>query len=244
MRRRLLPLLVGLLALATGACQVSLTAGVEVNRDGTGRVVAGVGLDDQALREVGELATALRLDDVRAAGWQVDAPRAEGDGLTWIRASKPFSDPEQVPAILAELNGPGGPFRDFAVTRTESLTRTKVTFTGTVDLAAGLTGLADPELTAALGDVDLGLDPDGLRTRFGDRLKIRATAGLPGEVTTNAPARDKGRALWTPELGQTVRLEASSSAFRVDPRLPIVAGTTLLLAVALLVVLLRRRRSH
>ena len=244
MRRRLLPLVVALLAWATSACQVSLTAGVDVNRDGSGRVVAGLGLDDEALQEVGDLATALRLDDVRAAGWLVEAPRKEGDGLTWVRASKPFTEPEQVPAIVAELNGPSGPFRDFTVTRTKSLTRAKTTFTGTVDLAAGLTGLADPELTAALGDINLGLDPDGLRTRFGDRLKVQAAARLPGELTTNAPARDGGRALWAPELGQTIRLEASSSSFRVDPRLPIAAGAALLLAVALLAVLLRRRRRR
>ena len=244
MRRRLLPLLVALLAWATSACQVTLTAGVDVNRDGTGRVVAGVGLDDEALREVGDLATGLRLDDVRAAGWLVDAPRKEGDGLTWVRASKPFTEPEQVPAIVAELNGAGGPFRDFRVIRTKSLTRTETTFTGTVDLAGGLTGLSDPELVAALGDVDLGLDVDGLRARFGDRIKIRATAGLPGEITTNAPARDGGRAVWAPELGQTVQLEASSSAFRVDPRLPITAGAALLVAMVLLVVLLRRRRRR
>lgn len=242
MRRRLLPLVVALLAWATGACQVSLTAGVDVGRDGSGRVVAGVGLDDEAVSEVGDLATALRLDDVRAAGWQVEAPRKEGDGLTWVRAAKPFTAPEQVPAIVAELNGPTGPFRDFTLTRSKSLTRTKTTFTGTVDLAAGLRGLVDPELTAALGDVDLGLDPDGLRTRFGDRLKVQATAGLPGEMTTNAPAREGGRALWPASLGETVRLEASSHAFRVDPRLPIAAGAALLLAVTLLAVLLRRRR--
>jgi hypothetical protein len=242
MRRRLLPLLVGLLAWAAGACQVNLTAGVDVNRDGTGRVVAGLGLDDEAVREVGDLGTALRLDDVRAAGWLVDAPRKEGDGLTWVRASKPFTEPEQVAGIVAELNGPSGPFRDFTVTRTKSLTRTKTTFTGTVDLAGGLTGLADPELTAALGDIDLGLDPDALRTRFGDRLKVQAAAGLPGEITTNAPARDGGRALWAPELGQTVQLEASSSAFRVDPRLPVTAGAVLLVAAGLLAVVLRRRR--
>jgi predicted small secreted protein len=243
MRRRLLPALVALLAWATAACQVTLTAGVDVNRDGTGRVTAGVGLDDEAVKEVGDLATGLRLDDVRAAGWEVEPPRKEGDGLTWLRASKPFTEPEQVPAILAELNGPGGPFRDFTVTRTKSLTRSKVTFTGTVDLAAGLAGLADPELTAVLGDVDLGLDPDGLRTRFGDRLKVQASVRLPGDMTTNAPAREGGRALWAPELGQTVLLEASSSSFQLDPRLLIAAGAALLLAIALLAVLVRRRRS-
>ena len=244
MRRRLLPALVALLAWVTAACQVTLTAGVDVNRDGTGRVTAGVGLDEEAVKEVGDLGSALRLDDVRAAGWQVDPPRKEGDGLTWLRASKPFTEPEQVPAILAELNGPGGPFRDFTVTRTKSLTRSKVTFTGTVDLAAGLAGLADPELTAALGEVDLGLDPDGLRTRFGDRLKVEASAGLPGDLTTNAPARDGGRALWAPELGQTVLLEASSSSFRLDPRLLMTAGAAFLVAATLLALLLRRRPSR
>jgi predicted small secreted protein len=244
MRRRLLPALVALLAWATAACQVTLAAGVDVNRDGTGRVTAGVGLDDEAVKEVGDLGSALRLDDVRAAGWQVEPPRKEGDGLTWLRASKPFTEPEQVPAILAELNGPAGPFRDFTVTRTKSLTRSKVTFTGTVDLAAGLTGLADPELTAALGDVDLGLDPDGLRARFGDRLKVQAAVGLPGDLTTNAPARDGGHALWAPELGQTVLLEASSSSFRLDPRLLVAAGAALLIAATLLALLLRRRRAR
>ncbi|HUR22613.1 MAG TPA: hypothetical protein VMZ73_01955, partial [Acidimicrobiales bacterium] len=107
--------LVALLAWATTACQVTLAAGVDVARDGTGRVTAGLGLDADALKEVGDSATALRLDDVRQAGWQVEAPRKEDDGLTWFRASKPFSDPEQVPAILAELNGAAGPFRDFSV---------------------------------------------------------------------------------------------------------------------------------
>ncbi len=246
MPRRLLPLLVALLAWAGTACQVTLAAGVDVARDGTGRVTAALGLDADALKEVGDPATALRLDDVRQAGWQVDAPRKEDDGLTWFRASKPFSEPDQVPAILAELNGPDGPFRDFRIVRTRSLTRSRTTFTGTVDLTRGLAGLADPELTTALDDVPLGLDVDGLRGRFGDKVgntvKVRATAGLPGKVDTNAPARDGGRALWAPELGQTVQLEASSEALRIDPLIPIAAGAALVFVVVLLVVLRRRRR--
>jgi hypothetical protein len=150
-----------------------------------------------------------------------------------------------VPAILAELNGPDGPFRDFRVVRTRSLTRSTTSFTGTLDLSRGLAGLSDPTLDTALGDVPLGLDVDGLRARFGDEVndtvKVRVTAGLPGEVATNAPARDGSRALWAPELGQTVQLEASSRAFRVDPLIPISAALALA-AVAVLFVVLRRRR--
>ena len=246
MRRRLLPLLVALLAWATSACQVTLAAGVDVARDGSGRVTAGLGLDADAVEELGDVGTALRVDDVRQAGWQVEGPRKEDDGLTWVRASKPFADAEQVPVILAELNGADGPFRDFRVVRTKSLTRSSTTFTGTLDLSRGLAGLSDPDLTAALGDVDLGLDTEGLRGRFGDALArtvtVRATAGLPGKVVTNAPARAGGRALWAPEVGQTIQLEASSEALRIDPVIPVGAGLGLVLGVTSAVVLVRRRR--
>lgn len=243
MRRRLLPVLLALLAWATAACQITLTAGVDVNRDGTGRVTAGVGLDDAAVREVGDLATALRLDDVRAAGWAVEPARREGDGLTWVRAAKPFADPAEVPAIVAELNGPDGPFRDFRVERTRSLTRSRTIFTGTVDLAAGLAGLADAELVSAVGDFNLGLDAAGLQARFGDRLRVEAAVGLPGEVEANAPGRGPGgRPRWAPGLGETVRMEATGQAFALDPRLPIAAGAALVAAIVALVVLARRLR--
>lgn len=246
MPRRLFPVLVALVAWAATACQVTLAAGVDVDRDGSGRVTAGLGLDADAVKEVGDLATALRVDDLRQAGWQVEEPRKEGDGLTWVRAAKPFADPEQAATVVAELNGPDGPFRDFRVAHTESLTRSRVTFTGTLDLSRGLAGLSDPELAGTLGDVDLGLDLDGLRRRFGDDLsksvKVQVTAGLPGKVTTNAPARDGERAKWATELGQAVRLEASSEALRIDPVVPIAAGAGLAVATAALVVVLRRRR--
>jgi len=246
MKRRLLSLLVALLAWSASACQVTLDAGVDVARDGSGRVTAGLGLDADAVRELGDVATTLRIDDVRRAGWQVDGPRREDDGLTWVRASKPFADAGQVPVILAELNGADGPFRDFRVVRTKSLTRSSTTFTGTLDLSRGLAGLSDPDLTDALGDVDLGLDVKGLRDRFGDALGrtviVRATAGLPGKLVTNAPAQEGGRALWAPDVGQAVQLEASSEALRIDPVIPAGAGVVLVLALMSVVILVRRRR--
>lgn len=242
MSRRLLPVLVALLAWAASACQVTIAAGIDVERNGTGRVTAGLGLDADAVNEVGDPATALRVDDLRQAGWQVEGPRREDDGRTWVRASKPFDNPDQAAAVVAELNGPDGPFRDFRIVRSRSLTRSKTVFTGTLDLSRGLAGLSDPELATALGDVDLGLDLEGLRRRFGDKLKIQATAGLPGKVTTNAPARDGDRALWAPELGQTIQLEASSTAFRFDPVIPAAAGAMLVLSAIALVVAVRRRR--
>ncbi len=247
MSRRFLPVLVALLAWAATACHVTIAAGIDVARDGSGRVTAGVGLDADALQEVGDPSTALRVDDIRRAGWEVEGPKKEDDGLTWVRASKPFADPEQAAAAMAELTGPDGPFRDLRLVRTKSLTRSKTTFTGTLDLSGGLGGLSDPDLTTALGDVELGLDVEGLRRRFGDALArtltVQFTAGLPGKVTTNAPGHDGGRARWSPELGQTARMEASSEALRINPAIPIgAAAAVVVLAVALVVVLRRRRR--
>lgn len=248
MPRARLAVLAALLAWATAACQVTLATGIEVERDGSGRVTAGVGLDAAALAELGDPAAGLSADDLRRAGWEVQGPRKEDDGLTWVWASKSFAGPEEAAAVLAELSGPDGPFRDFRLVRTKSLTRSTTTFTGTVDLSRGLTGLSDPELAGALGDVDIGLDLDGLRRRFGDDLaravRVEVTAGLPGKVTTNAPARDGGRARWAPELGQTLQLEASGSALRVDPRLIAAAGGALAVVAAGLLLALRRRRRR
>lgn len=246
MSRRLL-VLVALLAWVATACQVDLVGGVDVNRNGTGRVTAAVGLDADAAKELGDVAAALRVDDLRQAGWKVAGPRKEDDGLTWVRAAKPFSGPDQAQATMAELAGPNGPFRDFRLTRTKSLLRSTTTFTGTLDLTGGLSGLSDPGLTERLGDVDLGLDLDGLRRRFGDDLgrsvKVEVTAGLPGKVLTNAPARRSGRALWSPDLGQSVRMQASSTALKVAPAL-VAAGAALFLVPGIAVTVATRRRRR
>ncbi len=247
MSRRLL-LLLALVGWVATACQVDLVAGLDVNRDGTGQISAGVGLDADAMKEVGDLSSALRVDDLRQAGWKLTGPRRENDGLTWVRATRPFATADQATAAMAQLAGPGGPFRDFRLTRTKSLTRSKTTFTGVVDLTGGLSGLSDPDLTATLGDVDLGLDIEGLRRRFGADLaksvQVRVTVGLPGEVTTDAPAREGDRALWSPDVGRRVRLSASSEALKVAPALIAAGGGALLVPVVVIPFAARRRRRR
>ena len=243
-RLRLL-VVVALVAFVATGCQVELAAGIDVGRDGSGQVTAAVGLDAEALKELGDPATGLRVDDLRAAGWRVVEPGQEADGLTWVRASKPFADVDEAMATMAQLTGPAGPFRDFRITSSRSLLRSKTTFTGVLDLTGGLAGLSDPELEERLGDVDLGLDIEGLRRRFGADLaksvKVKVTAGLPGKLTTNAPERQGARALWSPELGQTVALEASSDALKIAPSVMAAAAAVLLIPV--IVVVLARRRA-
>ena len=237
--------LVLLCALGLSACQVRVTAGIDVAPDGEGTVRAAVGLDAEALRAVGDLGAALRVDDLRAAGWEVDGPREEDDGLTWVRAARGFSDVAEANLALSELSGPDGPFRNLTFERERSFLRTRTRLSGSVDLSAGLAGFADADLRTLLGDT-IRLDPEGFRGELGadlDRaVQVQFEARLPGSVRSNAPERAADRSVWRPAVGQQLAIEASSSGLKI-PVVPITLAVALLLAVGVGgVVVVRRRR--
>jgi hypothetical protein len=227
----------------TAACQVRVSAGIDVDQGGGGTVRAGVGLDAEALANVGDLGAALRVDDLRQAGWKVEGPRKEGDGLTWVRASRDFSRVEDADRALSELSGAAGPFRDLAFRRTRSFLHTRTSVSGVVDLTRGLAGFADDDLQAKVGDT-LRLDPEGLRAELGpdpDRaLSVQFEARLPGSMRANTPARSGGRATWRPTLGQQVRIEASSQDLNLIPLVLAALGLLLAVGGATTVVLVRR----
>jgi hypothetical protein len=232
-----------LFLLALSACQVRVTAGLDVDPEGEGTVRAAVGLDAEALQAVGDLAAALRVDDLRAAGWAVEGPRPEGDGLTWVRASRPFSDVEEAGLALSQISGPDGPFRNLTFDRERSFLRTRTRVSGAIDLSEGLAGFADADLRNLVGDT-IRLDPDGLRGELGadlDRtVQVQFEARLPGSVRSNAPERSGDRSVWRPLMGQQLTIEATSSGFKV-PVVPIAAAVVLLLAVTIGAVVVVRR---
>jgi hypothetical protein len=232
-----------LVAVATSACQVRITAGIDVGGNGEGTVRAAVGLDGEALAKVGDLAAQLRVDDLRAAGWKVEGPRKDDDGLTWVRASRPFSDQAEAQRALSQLGGADGPFRGLAFHRSRSLLRTRTSLSGVVDLSHGLVGLADEDLRAKVGDA-FSLDPDGLRKELGpdvDRgVQVQFEARLPGSMRSNAPSHAGGRAVWRPMMGRQLDIRASSQGLRLVPLVPALAAV-LLLAVGVGLLALRRR---
>ena len=213
--------------------------------DGKGTVRASLGLDDDAVSRFGDLAGELRVDDLRQAGWEVQGPRKEDDGLTWVRASRSFSRAEEANAALGQLSGPEGPFRDLRLTRSRSLLRSSTRLTGVVDLAAGLAAFADPDFAAWVGDT-LPLDVNRLRDELGadadEELQVAFEARLPGDVRANAP-QEGGRAVWRPGLGQQVRIEASSEALALVPLVPVLAGALLLVVLSAAFLVWRRRRA-
>lgn len=233
-------------------CQVRTEVTLDVAQDGSGTVNVSVGLDPDATSRVPGLEQELRLDDLRATGWEITGPEVEVDGFTWIRATKPFGSPEEAAGILAEIAGQDGPFRDFAVTRERSFARTEYGFRGTVDFSGGLEAFGDEALAASLDGEPLGEAVAAIEERIGtavdEAFTFRIAVGLPGEVTaTNAPTRASNGAVWEPRLseGRPIALEASSELVRtrtlVLVAVAVVAGLAAL-AVGIVVPLRRRRR--
>jgi len=207
--------------------------GVDLGTGGNGTVRAAVGLDDEAVQAVGDVAAELRVDDLRATGWKVEGPRKEGDGLTWIRASRSFSGAAGATQSLSELSGAQGPFRGITLRRTRSLLHSRTSLSGSVDLSDGLAGFGDTDLQSKVGDA-FPLDLAGLRQRFGadlDRVfSVRFEARLPGSATSNATGHDGGRLVWQPAIGSQVGVRASSQD--LNPVTLVVLAVMVLVAVA------------
>jgi len=232
--------------LAAGACQVRVTGGIDVDPGGGGTVRAGLGLDAEALATVGDVNTALRVDDLRQAGWKIDGPRKEDDGLTWVRVSRPVADTREAVTALAQLSGPEGPFRNLTVTSTRTLFRNRTSLTGAVDLSSGLTGLADADLLSKLGG-GLPLDLEGLRKEYGTDLdrdvRVSFDARLPGSVDANTKEKSGGRLVWRPPLGGNLPIQATSQGLNLLP-IVAVAGVLLVAVGGATAWLLLRRRSR
>ena len=77
------------------------------------------------------------------------------DGSVSLTLTKPFRTPGEATAVLAELNGPDGPLRNFVVTLDRSFAKVSSGLTGTVQLSGGLGAFSDAALAQALGSQPL-----------------------------------------------------------------------------------------
>jgi len=222
---------------------VTIAVGVDAKQNGSGVVRAGVGLDDDALHQIPDLAQQLRVDDLKKAGWTVVGPRKESDNRTWVRATKAFANAAGAANAMNELNGPNGPFKGFRLATKHSFLRTKTSFSGTVD-RVGARGLADPRLQQQLGGS--GVDPNVLEQQLNqviDRaVRTEVVVHLPGSISSNAPTDISGGVLWHPKAGEQARLTASSTAWNLRPI--IFGAVALVLAIAAVVVWRRSRRTR
>jgi len=220
--------------LVLAGCQVKVLVDTKVNRDGSGTITVSVGLDAAALAQVGDLRSQLRVSDLEAAGWKVTGPAREADGDTWVRASKPFADPAQATAVMNEVNGADGAFRDWTVSHTSSAWSTTWKATGTVDLRKGMQTFSDPQLDKALGANGYDDMINQIEKREGkpvsQMVDVRVSVELPGAAKVYAP---------TLADHQTTAVAVSHT--RIEGLVGVVAVAAGVVVLILLLILVRAR---
>lgn len=231
------------LILVASACQVSLDVHVVVKPNGSGTVTVGLGLDDEALGKVGDLAGQLRVDDLRAAGWTIEGPAKRPDGDTWVTATKGFADAAEATQVMDEVNGRDGAFRDWTVTRSSSPLSTSYAVDGTVDLTKGVETFGDAQLSQLFGGDPIADGVKRLESEQGrpisDQVDVRVTVETPGRTTT-----------WEPTLADpeatTVKVRSTTTNWTGVAVLVValVAAASVAVAVLLRRRAVRRRRAR
>lgn len=172
-----------LLVLAATGCQVQIHTTVNMQSNGHGTVTQAVGFDDAALRRVGDLDRQLHVEDLEAAGWTVEAAVKEGD-TTWVRAHHEFTSAAEATALVGQLSGPDGPYRDVVVSHSDGLLSSSSSVTGIIDTTAGFRMFGDPDLIAAIGGDGTGGALDRIAAEEGrpaaDMVTVSFTSQIPG----------------------------------------------------------------
>lgn len=236
-----------LAVVVAGGCKTQVEVGLDVERDGSGRVAVAVELDAEAADRLPDLSSQLRLDDLETAGWTIEGPSVVEGGSTVVSATRAFATPEEATQVLGDVSGAGGPFQGLQVARRSSFLRTGYTFTGAVDLGAGVEAFADDELRRrfegsgfSLGTADL---ERALDAPVADTFSFEVRATLPGSVTVEgAGAEDGEGVVWRPVVGERLTLAASSETLHRQRVTWLAVSVGAALFMAVVVALGHRRR--
>jgi hypothetical protein len=222
---------------------------IDVRDDGAGTVTAEVVLDEEALARLGDPRTAIRTDDLEAAGWSRSAPTRRGND-TVVAVTKPFRSPGDLQAVLSEVGG--DMFRRFEVTLDDGFATTRWEVQGAVEVTGTLDSLGDERLASALDGLPIGRTPDELADEFGGTptVPLHVDVRLPTTVDhagQGATSVDQSTRRWTVDLArggeQQRQVTVDGSAREATPfRWFAVAALLLVAAAAWRIMRAMRRR--
>ena len=208
-------LLLAVLVLVVTGCRTDVQVGVDVREDGSGTVTITVALDAAAAAQLGDPST-VALADLRTAGWRVDEPARVGGGLRF-RASRSFSSPAQLSAVLDEVGGAGGVFRGVRLTVEGGFASTSYGFRSGLSLTGEPEQFGDADLTKLLGGLPLGRTPEELAlggaTSAGAGTLV-VSVHLPGDRPDASGAVRGGRAVWRCPLTGRARRRPTAARSR------------------------------
>lgn len=202
-------LLAGVLVLA--GCQVDLELDLRVDPDGTGTITFVATADAEVVERIPDLASALVLDDIAAAGWQISGPTpTESGGLT-ITITHDFDSAAQATNLLRSL---GPPFNNPELGRGDTGDTTNNRFTGTFGLPGGFDAFADDDLISAVGGVPFAGEFAENGATPANSMTAVARVQLPGEIvddqTNPTEVLDDGTLVWQIPLDGITVLEVSA----------------------------------
>jgi hypothetical protein len=238
-RRALLCLLVAVAGALLAGCRAEARLTIDVHDDGSGVVTLRIVLDADAVDRLGGIEDQLAVGDIQAAGWEVRGGRDVPTGGFILEASKPFANPAALSAVIVELSGADGPFRDFRLARDSGRFQDGWTFSGIADVVEPYAGLDEPGFEDVLRG--MGVDVAGLRQQLGtsisDGLQLEIRVAIPGTERGNFTRTLDGGAVWEVPSDETQQLVAESTSLD-QPRI-VRAGIAALLGVAALGLALR-----
>jgi hypothetical protein len=240
--------------LALSGCQVNTVISVHAQANGQGTVAVTVTMDEAAVQAVGgasALAAQLDITDLEAAGWRVSGPSPGPGSSTVISASHAYSTPAEASQLVADLAGSGAtgnrPFK-LSISRRNTFWHVYTDLAGTVNLTCGLGCFGDSGLQTALGS-PTGFNPAPLIAQSHQEpaqvFSFALNARLPGRVaSTNASSNSGGALTWTPRLGQTLVLSATTKEWNRDHLIAafVLAGIVFLALIVLGLMFWRSRR--
>jgi len=207
--RRLLALCACALVLAS--CQVDVDVDLSMADDGTGTITVVATADAAVVAAVPTLASELALDDVVAAGWELQGPTATADGGLTLTISHSFTSPDEATNLL---NSIGPPFNQMSVQRTTVNNDTTTTLHGLLGLSNGFAAFADDDLVTAVGSVPFADQIAASGATPESSMHVTIGAGLPGEIVseeTNGTTVEDGSLEWIVPLdGSIAELRAQS----------------------------------
>ncbi len=208
--RRLVVLVIGVLALA--GCQLDVVAEVDVEADGSGTIVVVAEADADLLQRVPTIADDLILDDVRDAGWDVVGPDPTPDGGLIITLAHDFADRNEATNLLRSI---GPPFDDPSIGRRQEGDAATNTVSADLGLPDGFAAFADDDLVAAVGGIPFADEFSQTESDPQSSMTAELIVTLPGDLVeseTNAEVLDDGRLRWDIPLDGTTVIEASAQS--------------------------------
>jgi putative hydrolase of the HAD superfamily len=233
--QRQFALVIMALMVVLAGCNVQLNVTVDIEEDGSGTVIAGVGLDTDARARFPALDELLITSDLVAAGWEVSSAQLLADGREWVLAEKSFDNPDELQSVLDELFGADAAvLTDWELIRIGDRNKRAFDVVGSANLEAGLALFSDPELLVILDDPPLGTSIAEIEATLPEGMTIDDV--VQAQVVVNLPG-DGGRQVFEVPVGETTNIVATSQSENRVAQLLGWVRTALIVLFALSIVL-------